>query len=474
MATVQSAGLAPLNELPESLFSLVVTHPLGSLLPRANRVLDILTELDKGRLPGPGDWLSSSTERRLRQLLVRASALGYCKETPDVARAIVQDILLVLEQVELDWPATAGLLQQQGKSAEQAERRARARHTRNAIAKLAEQWQQRISLWQALDDVAEEFGIAPAIGTDKDSGNLRDRAWFDLLRLSRWVAEIRQLQQLLKLMGQQRPDPEQSATLSQLQQMMSPRENGPRERRLPGIPMETQGITRSDNLSRMLALEAALLGHPSLHMLWHARRAEQSLLSYAVAGVMPIDAGNDWPLPRAGKGEGDGKGTQLGPLILCLDTSASMHGLAEQVSKAMVLEALRMAKQQQRGCLVYLFGGAGELLVLDNQTLTLSELLSMLRGSFSGGTDVSTPLNAALSRLQQQAWRQADILLVSDGEFDVSSELKTQVEHSKEALGVRLFGLQLGYATALHAMRKVCDPVQLFSDWRSLEQAAKA
>ncbi|MCT7655893.1 hypothetical protein MBH78_17290 [Oceanimonas sp. NS1] len=197
MAPTQSAGLAPLSELPESLFSLVVTHPLGSLLPRASRVLAMLSELDKGRLPAPGDWLSTSTERRIRQLLVRANALQYCKETPDVARAIMQDILLVLEQVELDWPTTAGLLQQQGMSAERAERRARARHTRKAIAKLAEQWQQRISLWQALDDVAEEFGIAPAIGTDKDSGHLRDRAWFDLLRLARWVADIRQLQSCL-------------------------------------------------------------------------------------------------------------------------------------------------------------------------------------------------------------------------------------------------------------------------------------
>lgn len=474
MAPAYTAGLAPLSELPDSLFSLVVTHPLGSLLPRANQVLAMLRELGKGRLPSPGGWLGTSTERRIRQLLVRSSALEYCKETPDVARAIVQDVLLVLEQVELAWPGTAGLLTRQGVTPERAEHSARARHTRRAINKLAEQWQQRISLWQALDDVAEEFGIAPAIGTDKDSGHLRDRAWFDLLRLARWVADIRQLQKLLKLMGQQRPDPEQSASLSQLQQMMSPRDNGPRERRLPGIPMETQGITRSDNLSRMLALEAALLGHPSLHMLWHARRAEQSLLSYAVAGVMPIDAGNDWPLPRAGKGEGHGKGSQQGPLILCLDTSASMHGLAEQVSKAMVLQALRLAKQQQRGCMVYLFGGAGELLVLDNQTLTLPELLDMLRGSFSGGTDVSTPLTAALTRLQQQEWRQADILLVSDGEFEVSRELQAQVEHGKEALGVRLFGLQLGYATALHAMRKVCDPVHLFSDWRSLEQAARA
>ncbi|MDX1266251.1 MAG: VWA domain-containing protein, partial [Oceanisphaera sp.] len=260
---------------------------------------------------------------------------------------------------------------------------------------------------------------------------------------------------------------------SQLMQQMSPKEQGPQERKIPGVPMETQGITRSDNLARMLPLEAAFMGHEVLHMLWHARRAEQGLLSYAVAGVMPIDAGNDWPSPRSGKGEGAGQGLQQGPIILCLDTSASMHGMAEQVSKALVLEALRLAKKQNRNCLIYLFGGADELLTLDNQTLTLPELLDMLRGSFSGGTDVNTPLQAALQRLQQQGWQQADILLVSDGEFQVDAALRQQVDQAKEKQGVRLFGLQLGYATALHAMSQLCDPVHLFSDWKSLEQAAR-
>ncbi|MGB5855651.1 MAG: hypothetical protein WBH20_10395, partial [Oceanisphaera sp.] len=70
-------------------------------------------------------------------------------------------------------------------------------------------------------------------------------------------------------------------------------------------------------------------------------------------------------------------------------------------------------------------------------------------------------------------WQQADILLVSDGEFQVSAELQQQVEQAKEQQGVRMFGLQLGYATALHAMNQLCDPVHLFSDWKSLEQAAR-
>lgn len=473
MASPLPIGLAPLAALPENVFALVVTHPLGKLLPRALTVQHWLQQLDKGELAHPGDWLSSSTERRVRVLLAKSGALDYSQDTPEVAQAVVQDILLVLEQVELAWPATAQGLSLHGLAPPLAEQKARARHTWSALHKLAEQWQHRVSLWQAMDQVAEELGIAPAIGTDQNTGELRDRAWFDLLRLSQWIAQIQPLQQLLQLLGQQHPDPEQSASISHLLQKMSPQDQGPQQRKIPGIPMETQGITRSDNLARMLPLEAAFMGHPTLRTLWHARRAEQGLLSYAVAGVMPIDAGNDWTSPRSGKGEGAGQGLQQGPIILCLDTSASMHGLAEQVSKALVLEALRLAKQQNRGCLVYLFGGADELLILDNQQLTLPELLDMMRGSFSGGTDVNAPLQAALKNLRQQAWQQADILLVSDGEFQVSHELRQLVDRAKEEQGVRVFGLQLGYATALHAMSQLCDPVHLFSDWKTLEQAAR-
>ena len=473
MATPLPLGLAPLAALPENLFALVVTHSFGSLLPRAVTVQHWLQQLAKGELPRPGYWLSNSTERRVRVLLAKSGALDYSQDAPEVAQAVVQDILLALEQVELAWPATANGLVLHGMAAELAEQKSRARHTWAALHKLAEQWQHRVSLWQSMDQVAEELGIAPAIGNDQNRGDLRDRAWFDLLRLSNWIAQVAPLQQLLQQLGQQRPDPEQSASLNHLLQKMSPHESGPQERKIPGIPMETEGITRSDNLARMLPLEAAFMGHEVLRILWHARRAEQGLLSYAVAGMMPIDAGNDWTSPRSGKGEGAGQGLQQGPIILCLDTSASMHGMAEQVSKALVLEALRVAKKQDRGCLVYLFGGTNELLTLDNQTLALPELLDMLRGSFSGGTDVNTPLLAALKNLKEQAWQQADILLVSDGEFQVSDELRHQVAQAKDEQGVRMFGLQLGYATALHAMNLLCDPVHLFSDWKTLEQAAR-
>jgi len=51
---------------------------------------------------------------------------------------------------------------------------------------------------------------------------------------------------------------------------------------------------------------------------------------------------------------------ELGPIILCLDTSGSMRGAREVVAKALVLECMRGAHRQQRKCYLYAFSGPGE------------------------------------------------------------------------------------------------------------------
>lgn len=46
---------------------------------------------------------------------------------------------------------------------------------------------------------------------------------------------------------------------------------------------------------------------------------------------------------------------ELGPIIVCLDTSGSMYGAREVVAKAVVLECMRGAHRQDRKCFVYAF-----------------------------------------------------------------------------------------------------------------------
>ena len=50
-----------------------------------------------------------------------------------------------------------------------------------------------------------------------------------------------------------------------------------------------------------------------------------------------------------------------GPILLCVDTSGSMRGPREIVAKALALECMRAAREQERGCYVFAFAGPREV-----------------------------------------------------------------------------------------------------------------
>ena len=144
-----------------------------------------------------------------------------------------------------------------------------------------------------------------------------------------------------------------------------PLRRAPRQRERDGMPLglgrsplepeETTGLCRSDDISRMLPSEMALIANGSrpARLLHFARRAERTLLSYERVG---------WSEEPAVTIEGTEirPAAECGPIILCLDTSGSMMGARETVAKAMVLECMRQAKSQQRQCYLYSFSGPGD------------------------------------------------------------------------------------------------------------------
>ena len=75
-------------------------------------------------------------------------------------------------------------------------------------------------------------------------------------------------------------------------------------------------------------------------------------------------------------------------------------------------------------------------------------------------------MDQVLDNLRQEKWERADILLVSDGEWEAPPELKRKVEKAREK-GTRLRGVQVGNvgSSGLHS---ICDPVHVFSDWAEI------
>lgn len=99
---------------------------------------------------------------------------------------------------------------------------------------------------------------------------------------------------------------------------------------------------------------------------------------------------------------------EQGPIIVCLDTSASMQGARETVAKAVVLECLRGANRQHRLCYLYAFSGPQDVqeLELGMEAHCMEELLRFLEFSFSGGTCVEEALSLAINRLKSKEWEQ--------------------------------------------------------------------
>ncbi len=327
-------------------------------------------------------------------------------------------------------------------------------------------WRERVAAWRSIEEVFGALGDTLGLGWDLTRGVLKHRGWTDLAALRKLIERLPELTELVTSLGRLRAKDDGPSVTEAVVQAMVRELVHTKTVMVPGVPPEIRGVERSGELSRMLPMEAAFLGHPTLKHLWHARRHEHALMTYAVEGVDFVhvtteEAGEETitrPKPPQDKG----------PMIVCLDTSGSMAGAREMVAKALVLEVMRTALREKREALLFQFSGPGDVaeLRLDLSEQGVGRLLDFLGLSFHGGTDVDAPLRRAMERLRQAAWKDADVLLVSDGEFGATSALVADIATAKSTLGARLHGLLVGGHS--QQMAALCDHVQRFTSWSQL------
>jgi uncharacterized protein with von Willebrand factor type A (vWA) domain len=244
------------------------------------------------------------------------------------------------------------------------------------------------------------------------------------------------------------------------------------DERVP-VPTAVDGVHRSRALARMTGGESLNLTHPVLRRLWRARFAEAQLLTYDDRAREPRPT----PRPRPDGAAARQQDAPLGhgPLIVCLDTSGSMQGAPENVAKACALQALRSAHAGDRACRLLAFGGPGELLErpLARDAAGLDALLDLMGQAFDGGTDVQTPIERAIEQVQQQGWQDADVLIVSDGEFGLTPATLAALRQAKQRLGLRVHGVLIGDRETI-GLVEVGDTLHWVRDWRRFGPASGA
>ena len=443
-----------LEALPRELWLPALITSVGDSAQRLADLRAWLDALDAGRLPSPEHHFADDDALApMRAVIGTLELPGLCKGVPALAQQVLRTLLWHLDRIADLQPGLSRI-----EAIEHAAQGFNEEWTRESTG-----LEEQLALLQDLGDVSQ-------LRWDELQGLLNSREWHEAQRLSALLAHLQPLVELIRALGRtehQPSTPPADTAAPQVQSQRRPMREC--ETHLPDAPGEVTGIRQSDRIDRMLSCEAVQIRHPVLRKLWRARLAEARLLTYESEAVLIEHAPDPQARPQF-QSQPVAAPLARGPIILCLDTSGSMKGAPEKIAKAVVLEALRTAQRERRGCMLVAFGGRGEMLSreLHAGAAGLRALLDLIGTGFDGGTDVQTPIEHAVELVRQARWRSADLLIVSDGEFGCVPETLLQLDQAKAELGLRVQGILIGDRETM-GLLETCDQIHWLRDWRRFE-----
>ena len=450
------APLAPLDRLPRSLWLGTLAHSHGRLVPRLEEIERLRAALRAGRGPDPGaPWPAPPLAAAVAAAFAALELPRYCGESEELVDLVLRSLLWHLDRIPdlVDRGAT------------------RAAAGAQAVAEFTADWRERCGEVDELVHVLGAVGdVLKSTRWDLLRGLLRSAGWQEVVRVRAALEALPELARVIRRLGRaletDEPDEARDLTVQLLEERTALRPVR-RSTRVPDLPGETRGVRRSARVARMLPQEAVLLAHPRLRLVWHARHAERTLLTYEDDDRLDEVILREVPVLAASARRTSVRRLEQGPLLVCVDTSGSMQGGAEVVAKAAVLEAARTAHAQGRGCHVFAFSGPGEVveLSLSADADGLAALTRFMGQGFGGGTDIGAPLERVLAKLGEEGWRLADLLVASDGEFGATPEVAAAVRRAKAERGLRVQGVLVGDRETI-GMLELADEVLWVRDWR--------
>lgn len=452
----QEAPLAPLDRLPRGLWLGGMTHAGGELVSRLAALAAWRDALLRGTLPEPAPaWPASALQAGVREVFVRLKLADYCAHRDELADTVLQGLLFHLDLI-VDY---------RDRGADETEASVMA------LEAFAADWAERCG---ELDELIGAFGdlgdLLKNTRWDALRGLLRSSEWRELVRIRRLMERLPELLRIIRGLGRARPtavDDAASQAVHTVIEAAQVQSQLARRLRVPDMPGETRGVHRSGRIARMLPAEAMLLGHPQLRLVWHARHAERTLLAYEDDDHLQETRQVRAPVPRPSPRPAPAKRLEMGPMLVCVDTSGSMRGGAEAVAKAVVLEAARSAHAQVRACHVFAFGGPDEVveMAVGVDVEGVGRLARFLAQGFGGGTDIGAPLERALVRLEEAEWQLADLLIASDGEFGATPALAERLLTVRREQGLRVQGILIGDRETI-GLLELADHIHWVRDWR--------
>jgi uncharacterized protein with von Willebrand factor type A (vWA) domain len=222
-----------------------------------------------------------------------------------------------------------------------------------------------------------------------------------------------------------------------------------RRRTLDRGVAEAYDIERGADLGRLIPAELLAMHHPGLTLDFKRRLLEADVLQY-----------------RLREDEQKGKG----PMVVCIDVSSSMQGEKELWAKAVSLTLMDIARRQRRLFRAVLFSsGPDSLKVLDlnrerRYQPELPKVLEMAEYFPGGGTDFQSPIDAAVELISDKRLKRGDIVVITDGECQVSPEWLSMLRRRKEELQFSIFAVLVDIGSSeLSTLAQFSDKVSSVS-----------
>ena len=304
---------------------------------------------------------------------------------------------------------------------------------------------------KVLQERLQELGLDTGILLDLSKGNLTAQDIQQFERWAKYLAEDKGIRTLCELLGKIRQI-ELSETIERVRSVASIKTSmldiNSRE--------EIIGIRLGRDLEHVLPSELALLADPDTALLFDLKYVESSLMCFDMQGMQNIHRHEETEEERSIK-----EAEKRGPMVICIDTSGSMNGMPETVAKAVALFLATKAREQKRPCYLINFSTSIDTLDL-SADVGMEALLHFLGMSFHGGTDVAPALEHALDTMEQDAYRNADLLVVSD--FIMSGlpeDLFTRIE-KRRLDGNRFHSLVVGNCYMTQRLKSLFDNEWVF------------
>lgn len=226
------------------------------------------------------------------------------------------------------------------------------------------------------------------------------------------------------------------------------------KRKVPDGKAIIKDVTVGNDLDKILPSELMLLGHPTAKRLFKMKYTEKQLLQYEKDAM-----------------ENVGKG----PIIVLIDVSGSMGGERELWSKALALALLEVAQKQKRNfACCHFTGHLEETWEIPAGSLKPQDIFDIAEKFAGGGTFFDPPIEWSMKIIQQDRFKKADIVLVTDGDAGLSDEVieKFNALKKEKQFKLRSVLIDVGGDAATHSVGQISDQVMSISDMANLNDSA--